>query len=129
MRIPEIITNQYDIGITGTFVAWVKGLFSQTMTYVAILNTAMIAPTFWSSQARVSLTNAIPWLNFWMFIGIIAVAVPMMMLIEYKFLYPSAVRLTNSQTYKHKNPIYEKLDRMQADIDELKKLLREKDVS
>ena len=60
---------------------------------------------------------------FWTFVLIIAVFAISILIFEWKVTIPSAVKFTNSQTYKHENPIRRDLEIIKEDMKLIKNKL------
>lgn len=100
---------------TGQWWGGFKAVVSSASSYASWVSMGM--------QAVVLYTVTSPTMNeknisipFWTFVLIIAVFAISILIFEWKVTIPSAVKFTNSQTYKHDNPIRADIKNLQDDI-------------
>ncbi len=109
----EHLLKQYSIGPwLGAF----KDLVSRTMFYMMPVNLFMLAATTYHVTARDFIWQYAPWVNFWMFFGVLLFAILCAMVIEYKVIFPSSVIFSNAQGYKHGNLLRRDLDIIMGEI-------------
>lgn len=91
--------------------AWV-GAFQVQLTnsffYITLFNTAMLSVTAWGSVGP-SIQVAWPWAKFWMFAVLAFVVLIVIMLLDYRFMYPVRQGFINEQACKHENPAMDEL--------------------
>ena len=76
--------------------------------YISLINTAMISVTLWAATGP-SVQRVIPWASYWLFLLIGFIVVITIMLLDYKFMYPTRSAFLNIQSCKHTNPAMEEL--------------------
>ena len=84
-----------------------------------VATNVMEAGTFYGVQKQ-NIHHLMPWMSFQLFLALIIILGLGLLLIFYKFIYPSYYKFLNEQTYKHENP-------MQKDLALIKKHLGIKD--
>jgi len=107
---------------TGQWWGGFKAVVSSASSYASWVSMCM--------QAVVLYTVTSPTMNeknisipFWTFVLIIAVFAISILIFEWKVTIPSAVKFTNSQTYKHENPIRRDLEIIKEDMKLIKNKL------
>ncbi len=107
---------------TGQWWGGFKAVVSSASSYASWVSMGM--------QAVVLYTVTSPMMNeknisipFWTFVLIIAVFAISILIFEWKVTIPSAVKFTNSQTYKHENPIRRDLEMIKEDMKLIKNKL------
>jgi len=93
------------------------GIYFNTIT---MLNTALIL-----YQTKWIQTNLVD-LSFWQFMGIFALLVLILLFLVWKLDLPSTFAAWNHQVWSHDNPMRTELEAMHREIQELRRLLREK---
>ena len=89
--------------------------FGNSLMYLTVFNTLMIAVTAWYT----TLSTFLPF-PFWVFVGVIVVAELVVMVLDYKFIQPSRVAYTNLQGWQHQNLSREQFKGVRTEIQELK---------
>ena len=87
--------------------------------YLSVVNSIMQSVTLWAT-AGPSIQRVIPWASYWLFISLGAILVITVMVLDYKFMYPTRQAFLNTQACKHTNPAMELLWEMDKKLDELK---------
>jgi len=72
--------------------------------YVLYINLMFVGMMFWHTTAAPNLRPYAPWVDFWMFASFMLILVAALMILDYKFIYPSRQGFLNKQAYKHDNP-------------------------
>jgi hypothetical protein len=103
--------KQYNIKGIGTFI----NVLYLTAPILGIVMSIVNAITFYA-VVNEYLHKIVPWLSLPLFIGLLMVGGLVLLLLFYKFIYPSYYAFLNKQTYIHENP-------MQRDLDLIKKKL------
>jgi len=105
------IFRQYNIKGIGTFI----NVLYLTAPMLGMVMYIINATTFYA-VAFPYIHKYIAWLNLPIFLAFLILGILIMLLIFYKFVYPSYYAFLNKQTYMHQNP-------MQRDLDLIKKKL------
>jgi len=87
--------------------------------YISLINTVMLSVTLWAATGP-SIQRVCPWASYWLFILIGIIIVITIMLLDYKFMYPTRQAFLNEQACKHTNPAMELLIVMDKKLDEIK---------
>jgi hypothetical protein len=107
----------------GRIAQYIGGLYNQTMrtlAYWSVVNSTILLILGWQAQIGGLLTGWFPWLTFPMFvIGVLLVAL-LIMIIDLCFILPAVVSFGNKQSVLHDNPIYQKVDKIESELAELK---------
>jgi hypothetical protein len=126
-RIKAIIFKQYN---TGTWIGWIQSLYTQVQGDYGAINFLLIAVMAWGSNVGANVRLILPWFNFPLYILSFVIGGFALMLLRWKFVYPSIVLLSNQQGYVHGSPIKadfedvkKELVDMRKEISELKELL------
>ena len=99
--------------------AWV-GAFQVQVTngffYLSIINTLLLVLTFWRTWGSEIALKYAPWLNFWMFAGSGIVLMLTVMILDYKFMYPSRQAFVNQQSCIHDNPAMDAINEIKKEV-------------
>jgi len=76
--------------------------------YLGLLNSVMLSITLWAT-AGPSVQQVLPWANYWLFLLIGLTLVITVMLLDYKFMYPTRTAFLNIQSCKHTNPAMQEI--------------------
>jgi len=107
--------RQYNVKGIGSFI----NVFYMSLPIFGVATNVMEAGTFYGVQKQ-NIHHLMPWMSFQIFLALIILLGFGLLLIFYKFVYPSYYKFLNEQTYKHENP-------MQKDLALIKKHLGIKD--
>jgi len=99
--------RQYDLG---PYVGGVKDLAQRSLFYVTAINFVLTVGISYSVFVN-------QWFGIGVFLGLLAFAILVMMLVEYKFILPSTWGFVNRQTYKHYNPLLTELEKFEKNMD------------
>lgn len=91
--------------------------------YLTYWNIALMAMMFWYTTAAPNIRPIVPWASFWMFAAIALLGVAIVMLLDFKFIYPSRQAFLNKQSYKHRNPAVADLQKILKDLKAIKQKL------
>jgi len=94
-----------------TMPRWIGAIqvqLTNSFFYMSLINTAMLSVTMWALVAP-SIRLVLPWAKYWLFACIGVAIVSTIMLLDYKFLYPTRQGFINEQACKHTNPAMEEL--------------------
>lgn len=120
MKILGFITRQHKgYKLTGAGIT----IYTGSMIYQSIVNAVLLAATAYNTTARPYLLAIVPWMNFWIFLVILAVSQLLWMWLYYKFVQPGVMVWNNFQSYKHDNLIRRDIASLRSEIKELKDLL------
>jgi hypothetical protein len=98
---------------------------SNSFFYVSILNTGLLALTFWSTSGVSLAKTYAPWLTLWYFLAIVIGVFSLIMFLDYKFMYPSRQAFINEQACKHSNPAMDELLAIRKENADIKAKLEE----
>lgn len=87
--------------------------FSNSMFYVTVANTFMIATTLWTVKAT-TILGLLSWMNFWIFCAVAVVLVVLVMVLDYILVLPSRIEFMNYQACIHPNPGMDKLNHIES---------------
>lgn len=93
---------------------------SNSFFYLNMISTGMMILTFWYTAGYQIQGKYLPWLTLWLFIGVVAVAFAAVMVLDYKFVYPSRQAFVNEQACKHNNPWMDEIMEVRKDIAKIK---------
>lgn len=91
--------------------------------YLSLVNTTLLAVTVWYAAGSALAQKYAPWFTIWMFLSLGLVLLLSLMLLDYKFIYPSRQSFLNKQSYKHVNPAVADLHEILADLKAIKEKL------
>ena len=94
--------------------------------YTVWYSNIMLATTFWYTAGYEIAQEYIPWLSFWKFVLITGSSLAMLLLLDYKFLYPLRQAFQNAQACKHENPAMDALRDIQKRLTVIEKVIVEK---
>ena len=105
--------------------SWLGGLQVQvgnSLFYVNIISTSMAILTFWYTAGYQIHDRYAQWFTLWLFIGVVILAMAVLMVLDFKYVYPSRQAFVNEQACKHDNPA---MDLMEATLKEVQELRAE----
>ncbi len=105
MKNKNNLLKQYHVKNIGAFIDVIY-LTMPLFSLVAAVMTAITMYTVIQPWLRV----AFPWMRLWIFFSMMAMAACVLMLLMFKFVYPSYFAFRNKQEYAHKNLIREDLE-------------------
>lgn len=115
-KLKDKIFRQHDLG---PYVGGFKDLAQRSMFYVTAINFILTIGISYSVFVN-------QWFGIGVFLGLLAFAVLVMMLVEYKFILPSTWSFVNRQTYKHKNPLLTKFEEFEEKMDKRMDVIEKK---
>ena len=72
--------------------------------YIVYMNLAMMGMMFWHTTGGPFVRQFYPWVTYWMFAVFMLLIIVVVMVFDYKFMYPSRQGFLSQQSYKHSNP-------------------------
>lgn len=73
------------------------------------------------ATVRPYLVATVPWMTLWLFIGLMAGSGMVLMLVMFKFFYPSYYTFRNKQEYTHANLLREDLQKIADRLERIEK--------
>lgn len=96
---------------------------TNSLFYVSIANTLMLSLTFWYTSGSIIAAKYAPWLTMWMFLSVSIVLLAIVMILDYKLMYPSRQGFISTQAYIHANPAVTDLKEIKKDLGKIKEKL------
>jgi len=121
MRIKKVFTQKRLPGIGA-----VKDIMIHSAFYFSIVNFGLIAATAYNTTLRPYFQQYTPWINFPLFISILAGIAVGTMLLEYKFVLPSYYAFRGKQYWKHESDLAVQLRTLTKKIESLEGKIEEK---
>ena len=103
---------------------WIGGFLIQlqmSIVYVGIANIVMIAITMWYTSGHLIAEEYLPFVTLRVFLLFGAACWGMLIFLDYKYIAPAKQRHLNRQAAKHKNPVYELVEKIDKDNEEIRK--------
>ena len=110
------ILRQYNVG---PWLGALKDLSGRTMFYMTPINLFMLAATTYHVTAKAFISQFAPWINFWVFFGVLVLVAIVAMVVEFKVVFPSSVFFSNIQSYKHGNLIRQDLESIMREVQKI----------
>ena len=101
-----------------TWVGVIQVQLTNSFFYISLLNTSMLSVTLWALIGP-TIQGVCPWARFWMLILVGIFVVCVVMVLDYKFMYPVRQAFINEQACKHTNPAIELLLEMDKKLDKI----------
>lgn len=109
----------------GTFLGMAKIVIGNVSPYVNWVSLALVGiMSFYTTLSPLFSSWGIQF-PFWMFILLLVFIIIVLMIVEWIFVLPSVFGASNRQAWEHENPMREKLESMEKEILEIKKLLKD----
>ncbi len=86
--------------------------------YVSVFSIVIQSLTLWT-VAKEDIIEMVPWANYWLFLGMSLLFLITIMLVDYKFMYPTRQAFLNEQACKHANPAMALLWSMDKKLDKI----------
>ena len=99
-------------------IPWVgefKETLSQTLWWGTVINSIMLAGTFYYTTLRFVWA----WFDLPKFIVVVAVGLIVILIVEYKWIIPSIWAFRSKQMFEHESKITDKIDALGKKVDEL----------
>jgi len=96
---------------------------SNSMFYLSLVNTLMLGLTFWYTSGSIIAAKYAPWFTLYMFLTFGVIITVLMMLFDWKVMYPSRQGVLNKQAYKHVNPAVADLQKILKNQERIMKKL------
>lgn len=110
----------------GTFLGMAKIVIGNVSPYVNWVSLALVGiMSFYTTLSPLFSSWGIQF-PFWMFILLLVFIIIVLMIVEWIFVLPSVFGATSIQAWEHENPMREKLESMEKEILEIKKMLNDK---
>ncbi len=120
-RVKEVLFHQHKFGYgIGALIA----MWGGTQVYQGLINSYMLAHTYYHTTGQYFLKELIPWINFPLFFLFGVLVVLLIMLLHFKFLMWGIVAFSVQQSYKHDNPMEKDLKRILANQADLLKRIK-----
>ena len=103
---------------------WIGGFLIQlqmSIVYVGIANIVLIALTFYYTSGHIIAKEYLPFVTLRVFLIFGVVCWGMLIFLDYKYIAPAKQRHLNRQAAKHKNPVYELVEKIDKDNEEIRK--------
>ena len=110
------VLRQYNVG---PWLGALKDLSGRTMFYMTPINLFMLAATTYHVTAKAFISQFAPWINFWVFFGVLVLVAIVAMVVEFKVVFPSSVFFSNIQSYKHGNLIRQDLESIMREVQKI----------
>jgi len=112
-------------------VGMARDMLTRAQSYYALMNGSMMLITVYTVRETTIKTH-LPWMNFGIFFGIVIGLLSLVMIMDYKLVYPSQIAFHQHEAWKHRSPVRkdfeaqrERLKEQAEDIKEIKKMLKE----
>ena len=87
----------------------------RTQAYYSLFNIVFLLITTYTVR-EATIRHYIPEFNFWWLLVIGMAFIITVAILDYKFIHPSEIAFTQSQAWKHKSPIREKLEELEKSM-------------
>lgn len=87
----------------------IRDIMTRTQSYYGLLNMPMMLIILYTVRMQ-SFIKYIPWLTLPVFIGILALLLVIIAILDYKIIYPSQIAYHQHEAYKHRSLIRQQLD-------------------
>ena len=121
-KIIKIVLRQYN---TGTWLGWFQSVYGQVQGNLGTIQFIIITVMAWGSNIGSNLREIFPWMNFTLYIIAFILGSAILMLLNWKLVYPSIVLLSNQQGYQHGSPIKADFETVNSEIELVKKDISE----
>jgi hypothetical protein len=102
---------------------WVGAIqvqISNTMFYMNMVSMGMMLLTFWYTAGYQIQQASLHWLTLGWFVLFIVLLFGLVMLIDYKWIYPARQAFYNEQACKHNNPWMDEIIKLEGDMKKIK---------
>ncbi len=115
------ILKQYNLGM---WPGAIRDMYGRATFDASPIQYFMMAATTYVVTAKDYIHQYIPWFSFGMFLVLFILIIWLLMLLDWKFLTPSSIRLSNALGYAHGSPIETDFIEVKRELSEIKALLR-----
>jgi len=105
------------------FVGALQVQVQNSMFYLSLMNATLLALTFWSTTGTGLMSERVPWMGTIEFFGFVVLLLIIIMLLDYKVMYPHRQAFLSKQSYIHKNPAVYDLQKLIKDMARVKEAL------
>jgi hypothetical protein len=105
------------------FLGAVQVQVMHSLFYLTVTNATLLALTFWNTTGA---HLAPTWMSAGHFFGLVALLLAVVMITDYKVMYPYRQAFLNKKTCEFDNPAMDELKALREELTELRRLLEEK---
>jgi len=87
-----------------------RDMMQRAQSYYGLMNALMMLITVYTVR-EVTIHKYLPWMNFVVFLSIIITVLLLILILDYKLVYPSQIAFHQHEAYKHRNLIRRDLDK------------------
>ncbi len=98
---------------------WLGGLrdmIQRTQAYYAMINAGLLLITTYTVR-EATIHEYAPWMTWPVILGIIALMMLTILIVDYKWVYPSQIAFHQHEAFKHRSMIRQQLDGIEKKVD------------
>lgn len=99
-----------------------RDMLSRAQTYYALLNLPLLLVTAYTVR-EATIKKYVPWFTLPMFFGILLVGIIIVIIIDYKIVYPSVIAFHQHEAWKHRSLARKNLDKQRRRLDKMEATL------
>lgn len=102
---------------TGKLIGGILDTFNRTAFFVTIINTVVLACTFYNTGGGAFLKGIFPFMNMWYFLLFVFILVCIAMVFVYLIITPSYFRFFSHQFYHEDSQLREDIDKIKRKLE------------
>lgn len=100
----------------------IRDMLTRAQTYYALLNMPLLLITVYTVR-EATIHKYMPWLTLPMFFIILVVGIIIVIIIDYKIVYPSVIAFHQHEAWKHRSMARQNLDKQRKRLDNMEATL------
>jgi uncharacterized membrane protein len=110
---------------TGQFIGAILDSYQRAASVINAIQFLVIIIMFYNTSALPFLQVHAPWVNFSIYMVFVVLMVVMIMVSTFMIAIPSSYGFFNNQVWEHNNPMRRKLEKIEKDVAEIKRMMCE----
>jgi len=104
-------------------VGMARDMLTRAQSYYALMNGSMMLITVYTVRETTIKTH-LPWMNFGIFFGIVIGLLSLVMIMDYKLVYPSQIAFHQHEAWKHRSPVRKDFEALREQLNQQAKELQ-----
>jgi len=100
-----------------------RDMLTRAQSYYGLMNASMMMVTVYTVR-EATIKSHLPWMNFMIFFAFIVCMLIVVMIFDYKMVYPSQIAFHQHEAWKHRSPVRKDFEALRAQLNEQAKELQ-----
>lgn len=99
-----------------------RDMLTRAQSYYGLMNASMMMITVYTVREG-TIKSHLPWMNFMIFFAFIVLMLIVVMIFDYKMVYPSQIAFHQHEAWKHRSPVRKDFEALKLELEDMKKIL------